>query len=188
MKVAVGVSPRNAASYDDAVEQALREASAQKAVVAIGSCGLADPADEAQSRAFSHQIALANELDMPLVVEAPGAFDAAFSLLKQHGLPQAGVLLRAQGASADELRPWIGEGCYIAFDVRVADDPLGACELAKSVPVDRLLVESGAPDTATGILAGHPARADQVVFAADVLLSLCPAAQLMDNFTSLFGF
>lgn len=187
MKVAIGVSPRNAASYDDGVERALRQSASDKHVCAIGSCGLAGPADDVQVSAFSRQVELAKELKLVLVAEASGAYDQALDIVLQAGMPPARVLLRAFDGTTEELAKWVDAGCYVSFDARAADDPVAACALAELVPSNRLLVESGAPHVQVSALAGFPARPDQVVFAADAIISLCPAPQLFMNSLDLFG-
>ena len=186
VRIALGVAPCNAGSYDDEIEQLIRATAGDKRVKAIGSCGFDGAPDEAQTKAFARQVRLAHELDMPLIVEAHGAYGQALALLEDEGLPAAGVLVRAFDGSADELTDWVERGCYVSFDIRSVDDRVGAVEYAALVPQDRIMVESGAPYT-TANLEGYPARADQVVFVADTLQSLCPPGQLASNFQALFG-
>ena len=186
MLAAVGVGPRNAAFYTDAVEESLRSAAALKHVRAIGSCGISEPADEAQVHAFRRQAALAAELGMPLVVEAHGAYEAALEMLAEWGRPVAGVLLRAFDGDSDDLRAWTGAGAFVSFDSRIADDPGTWNGLAALVPQDRILVESGAPGTRLEMLAGFPPRCDQMTFAAEAIAPLLPPDQLARNFSALY--
>ncbi len=195
INVALGVAPENAQLYTDETESAIRAAFADKHVKAIGSCGLAlsgNPANESlpplelQIQVFERQIALARELGVPLIVQADGAWDVAFQTLEKAGLPEAPVILRAQGATADDVAPWIEAGSYIAFDAQAEYDPVGACKLARLVPTDRVLVESGAPENGLLGLTGSDPRCDQVVFIADVLQGVCPGPRLMENFLLAF--
>ena len=185
---ALGVAPEHASSYDDAVEDAIREAVAakRKHVCAIGSCGLDGNAEQAQRDAFKRQIELARELGLPLIVEAEGAYTEALEELSAQGVPERGVLLRAFSGTDEELSAWILAGAYVSFDVRVTADRASSARQAKLVPAERLLVESGAPALVADVLAGSEPRPDQVVFAADVLIGAAGPGAFAQNYQTLF--
>ena len=180
--VALGVSPSNADSYSAEIEESIRKAFAGKNVKAIGSCGLTVQHSQAQEHAFARQIALAKELDALLVVEASGAYDEALGILEHEGLPRRSVILRSFDGTAEQLDSWVEYGCYISFGAEAENDPVAFCKLARRVPADRLLVESGAPDTTLLTLGSSKPRCDQVVFVADTLQGICPGPQLASNF------
>jgi TatD DNase family protein len=188
MKIAVGVSPRNAQSYDDEIEQALRDAisAAKKNAGAIGSCGIDDASDTQQVDAFARQAKLAKELELPLIVEAPGCEDRAFEIVQEHGLPFDRVLLRVGNLDKALLAPWIEAGCFLSFNAAHANDPMALYQFVEALPADRVMVESGAPQAKLEVLAGEQPRTDQVVYVADAIISLVSAAQLAENFQAFY--
>lgn len=186
MKVAIGVSPDHAAAYDDAVEQSIVQATSHKDVVAIGSCGMHDANDRCQMDVFERQIALAKTQELVLIVEASGAYDAAFELVAKSGIALDRVLLRAFDGSLEQLAPWVNGGCFVSFDGRMANDPAMLCSLVDALPADRVLVESGAPTAQLDLLAGEPSRTDQVVFLVDIINSRVSAEQIARNAASLY--
>ena len=185
----------NASQYDDEIDDALRAAASSGKVHAIGGCGLSlqDQAGETGESSsddrllsFRRQIAIARDFDLPLVVQANGAHQAALNLLHEEGFPLECTMVRAFDGSDDELTAWAGAGAFVSFGGWSADDPLKLNRQVKLMPVDRVLVESGAPEETIDKLAGFPARMDQVVFVADALISLVPADQLMSNAESFY--
>ena len=183
----IGVSPAYAQSYDESVEASLREAAKAKQVRAIGSCGLDARCDEMQVQVFERQIALAKELDLALIVEADGMGSRALEILEHAGLPKRGVMLRAKGVPLDQLSAWADAGCFISLGAEVASDPIAYCACARTLPVERLLVESGAPASGIPALSGTSPRCDQVVFVEDVLQGIFSPNQLVANWCELFG-
>ena len=183
----IGVSPAYAQSYDDAIEASLRQAAGAKQVRAIGSCGLDASCDESQVHAFESQIALAKELDLALIVEAEGMSSRALEVLEHVGMSKRGVMLRAKGVPLDQLAAWADAGCFISLGAEVASDPVSYCACARALPVERLLVESGAPTSGIPALSGTAPRCDQVVFVEDVLQGIFSPNQLVANWCELFG-
>lgn len=186
IRFALGVSAENAELYNSDIEQAIRAESSRKNVWAIGSCGLGDEPGDAHVRAFESQIALASELGMPLIVEASRAYGQALTLISESGIEAERVMVRMGDCDAESLDAWVQAGCYISFGAQAADDAVRYCELARRVPCDRLLVESGAPDNAIALLAGTNPRSDQVVFVADALRGVCPPIKLAENLAAFF--
>ena len=188
MNVAVGVSPRHAHRYDDEIEQALRAAisAAKKNAGAIGSCGIDDVSDTVQLAAFTRQVALAKELALPLIVKAPACEGRAFEIVQESDLPFDQVLLRVDGIDEASLSSWVEAGSYLSFNAVHANEPEALYRFVETLPADRIMVESGAPSAQLELLAGEKPRTDQVVYVADAIISLVPAAQLTESFQAFF--
>ena len=184
--VALGVAPQNARHYNGEIEEAILGAFDAKIVKAIGSCGLSNKPNSIEATAFARQIELAKDLGAVLVVEAQGAYDQALAILEDCGFPHRSTILRSFDGSADQLDAWVDHGCYISFGATAENDPMSACELARRVPTDHLLVESDAPSSTLIALGNSLPRCDQVVFVADVLQGICPSPQLVANFFAVF--
>ena len=183
IKAAIGVASQNANRYDDEIDTVLRHAAAEqpKLVRAIGSCGLGSDFNDAQRRSFAAQVAIARDFDLSLVVDANGAHARHLDALRKKKFPLQRVLVRAFDGTPDDLALWADAGAYVSFSAKAADDPVGLNRLVSMIDPYRVLVESGAPDEVLDLLAGYPARCDQVVFIADVIRATIPAAVLAAN-------
>jgi len=154
-----GVHPMVAAEVDEtaiAVElQLLRESLAARRPAAIGETGLDRrsflPADSLprQEWAFRTQIALAKEHDLPLVLHVVRAHDHAIRVLRDEGVPEAGGVVHSYSGSAELVRAYVGLGLHISFCGTVTfPDARKIRAACRAVPLDRLLVETDAPDQA----------------------------------------
>jgi TatD DNase family protein len=145
---AVGAHPNEAKAFDEAEEAEMRALAAHKRCVAIGETGLdfyRDLAPRAdQERAFAAQIGLARETGKPLVIHSRAAEKETLDQLRSE----------AEGCSVvihcfsmpDRLEECLERGYAISFAGNVtyknAED---LAQAARSVPEDRLLVETDAP-------------------------------------------
>ena len=187
ISISIGVGPENAAKYDDNVESLMRELIPNKNVRAIGTCGLTQVGSDTEIQAFKRQIALAGEAGLPLVVKAHGALDEAFDIVSLEDRQPPRLMIRGFDGSEEQLERWICKDAYVSFDAKAADDPMRFASLARMVRTDRILIESGAPYAGVKALTGFPPRADQVVFIADALAGVCPAAQIAQNTKEFLG-
>ena len=187
ISISIGVGPENATKFDDDIELLMREIIPNKNVRAIGSCGITQAGSAAEIQAFRRQIALAGEAGLPLVVEAHGAFDEALDIVNSEDREPPRLMIRGFDGSEKQLEGWIAKDAYVSFDAKAADDPVRFAGLARMVRSDRILIESGAPYAGVETLAGFPPRADQVVFVADALAGICPAAQIAQNTREFLG-
>lgn len=147
--VAVGLHPTEAARYNDEVEAGIREAAMSPSVCAIGEIGLdyhwmTAPA-EVQRRAFLRQIALAREMDLPFIVHQRDAAEDTLDALQEAGPPHRGVMHCFTGDLTYAERclamgMYLGIGGAVTF--RKATD---LHEVVRSVPLDRLVLETDAP-------------------------------------------
>jgi TatD DNase family protein len=117
--------------------------------VAVGECGLDYHYDhsprEAQREAFAAQVALANELGLPLVIHTREAWDDTFDILDAEGVPSRTVFHCFTGGP-DDARRCLDRGAYVSFSGIVTFN--GAPEVraaAALVPLERTLVETDSP-------------------------------------------
>lgn len=157
---AVGVHPNSAAGWDDAWLDTLRAAAAHPKVVAIGEIGLDYYWDKTpvttQHRAFVRQLALAAELELPVIVHNREASADVMRLLAASplaGQERPGVL---HSFSADwaTAKVALALGFYLGFTgpltYKKADDLRSVASRAR---LERILIETDAP-----FLAPHPFR------------------------------
>jgi TatD DNase family protein len=141
----VGVHPHDATEGTDG----LAELAADPGVVAIGECGLDYHYDHSprpvQREAFAAQIALAHELDLPLVIHTREAWDDTFAVLDAETMPDRTVFHCFTGGPA-EAEAALERGAVLSFSGIVtfgnAEDLRAAAALC---PIDRLMVETDSP-------------------------------------------
>lgn len=143
---ACGVHPHEAEKSGNYLPL-LREMCGEEKCVAIGEIGLDYHYDfsprDVQMRVFEEQIALAKELDLPIVVHDREAHEDTMALLKKYA--PKGVVHCFSG-SAEMAKEVIKLGMYIglggAVTFKNARKPL---EVAAVIPDDRLLTETDCP-------------------------------------------
>jgi TatD DNase family protein len=154
---AIGLHPTRADVLDDATRAELTTLAAGPRVVAVGETGLdhywdAAPHD-AQREAFAWHIALAKQLDLPLMIHDRDAHDAVLDVLAAEGAPET-VVFHCFSGDAAMARICADRGFGMSFAGPVSfRNARDLHEAARLVPVELLLVETDAP-----FLAPHPHR------------------------------
>ena len=146
---AVGIHPHDAAAMDEAAWARLEALVADPQARAVGEIGLdffrnLSPPD-VQRRAFDRQLALADELRLPVLVHDRDAHEEVIAGLLARGGRRGGVLHAFSGdaAMAAALRP---RGFLVSFALPVAfRSAIGPRAAARAVAADGFLVETDAP-------------------------------------------
>ncbi len=117
-------------------------------VVAIGECGLDYYRDysskENQRKIFLRQLFIAKELDLPVVIHSRDADEDTVAILKEAGV-EKGVIHCFTGTEK-LLKGALDLGFYISLSGIVTyKNAKQLQELAKKIPLDRLLVETDSP-------------------------------------------
>lgn len=125
-------------------------------VVAIGEIGfdfhLENVDREKQTRYFELQMQLAEKLSMPVVIHDREAHGPCFDMALAH--PTVKGVFHSFSGSAEMARELVRRGWYISFSgVLTFKNAARVREVAASVPLDRILIETDAP-----YLAPHPFR------------------------------
>ncbi len=189
----VGVHPHDAVHGCDGLEALL----ASPVVVAVGECGLdyfylhSEIAD--QRTAFEHQIALAKQHHLALVIHTRDAWDDTFAILDEVGTPDRTVFHCFTGGPSEAER-CLALGAFISFSgiVTFPKAPEVAAA-ARMVPLDRIVVETDSPYLSPVPFRGKPNRPQNVAVVGEFLASLLEldagvfAAQTSINADALFG-
>ena len=154
---ALGVDPHRAASPDAERLDELRELLGHPKVVAVGETGLdtvrrfATP--EEQLRLFEAQLALADEVALPVVIHSREAAEETAAALA----PFEGTVILHCFSSPDLLPAALERGYYVAFAGN-ATYPKAADlrEAVAAVPEDRILVETDSPYLSPQAVRGRP--------------------------------
>lgn len=156
----VGVHPTEAHRLDAGALDALASLTASDQVVAIGEIGLdyywplvtertwqcADPAT--QRAAFERQLALASELHLPVVIHDRDAHRDTIDIVRAWMArdPSGRGVLHAYAAGTSLLLDVLALGLYIGVDGPVTfSKERDLHEVARRVPLDRLLLETDGP-------------------------------------------
>jgi TatD DNase family protein len=100
-----------------------------------------------QSIIFRQHIHLAKEYNLPLVLHIVRAHDQALSILTEEGLPQSGGMVHSFSGTKDIAQQYVDMGLHISFSGTVVDERRKSVQdAARNIPMDRLLVETDAPD------------------------------------------
>ena len=177
IRVAVGVHPHRAATWSDAVADGLRRLAADQRVVAIGEIGIdlsgRSAPREAQEHAFAAQLALARELDLPVVVHVRDAGDVARAIVDRAGPARGMIHCFSEGP--DEVGEWQRRGFLISFAGPVTypkNDTLRRA--AAIVPAESLLVETDCPYLAPQSRRG---QRNEPAFVLETLAAVAAARQ-----------
>jgi TatD DNase family protein len=145
----VGVHPHEATTYTDEVEAQLRLLAREPEVVAIGEFGLdyfrmLSPRD-VQRAVFSAHLALARELDLPCIIHVRDSHDDVIELLRAHSQGLRGVFHCFSGnvAQAEECLRF--PGFLLSFAGPLTKEGNALPEVARMVPLERVLVETDSP-------------------------------------------
>jgi TatD DNase family protein len=142
-----GIHPHDAITTDRDFTR-IREGVRRKNVVAVGETGLDYHYDnsprDAQRRSFDRHIALAEETRLPLIVHSRDAEDDILGALRAAGPRVLGVLHCFSG-SRTLLDAALEAGWYVSFAGMITFRKFSGGDLLRSVPQERLLLETDGP-------------------------------------------
>jgi TatD DNase family protein len=149
LSATAGVHPHEARTWDGDAERALRRLLAHEAVVAVGETGLDYHYDHspraAQRIAFEAQLALAAELQYPIVVHAREADADLAALLREWAGRIPAVVLHSFSSGDELFAAGMAVGAYFSFSGMITFRSWTADACVTGCPADRLLVETDAP-------------------------------------------
>jgi len=192
-----GVHPHEAKLASDAVYDELRGLARERRIVAIGEIGLDFHYDHSprpvQREVFRRQVRLAREVGLPIIIHTREADDETAALLEEEGAGETGGIIHCFTGGHDLARRALALGFYVSFSGIVAFPRAEVIQqVAKSVPVDRLLIETDAPFLAPP---PHRGKRNEPAFVAEVARKVAelrgePVAEIgaaaLRNFRRLF--
>ena len=165
---AVGIHPEYANIVNDKVICELRDLTHQPKVRAIGEIGLdyhteENPDREIQKRAFKLQMELAKELKLPVVIHDRDAHKDTLDILKE--FPEVTGVIHCFSGSVEFARECLKLGYYIGFTgVITFKNAKKTAEVAREVPMNRILVETDCPYMAPVPLRGKRNESDYIKY------------------------
>ena len=145
---AVGVHPHDVEEMTDADLDTLSGMSKHEKVVAIGEIGLDYYYDnsprELQRKWFRTQLELANNLNLPVIIHSRDAMGDTLEILKD--CPVKAGVLHCYSGSVESAKEILKLGYYISFAGPVTfKNAKGLTEVARFVPMDKILIETDCP-------------------------------------------
>ena len=144
---AVGVHPHYADTWEDSHTETLEKLASDKKVVALGEMGLdyyrRTDNKEQQKKAFLAQLELAKSLHLPAIIHDREAHGDMYDILRR--CRPEGVMHCFSG-SVELMEEAVSDGLYIGLGGSVtAPNAVKPVEVAKNVPLERLVLETDAP-------------------------------------------
>ena len=182
---AVGIHPEEAGGLPEYWEEELALLLEKPEVVALGEIGLdyhydAMAPKEVQRNLFERQLLLAKRKGLPVLVHDRDAHGDTLELLRRHR--PFGVVHCFSG-SVEMMREVVALGMYVglggAVTFKNARVPL---EVARAVPLERLLLETDAPYMAPVPFRGKRCDSTMIAFTAEKIAELraVPVQELLD--------
>lgn len=178
IQVSVGVHPNESSGEEPTLERLLALAEDAR-VRAIGETGLdyargAEPQEmERQQRRFRTHIAAARACGKPLVIHTRAARADTLRLLEEEGADAVGGVMHCFTEDWDTARAALDLGFMISFSgILTFRNAEALREVARQVPLDRLLIETDAPYLAPVPHRGKPNEPRLVTHVADCLAEL----------------
>ena len=171
----VGSHPDSADEVNEEVIEEYRQLCRHEKVKAIGEIGLdyyyEDIPRDIQKNAFRMQMALAKELDMPVIIHEREAHDDGMRIVKE--FPTVKGVFHCYSGSAEMARQLVNMGWYIGFTgVLTFKNARKAVETAASIPLDRIVIETDCPFMSPEPFRGRRNDPSRVLYMAQKLAEI----------------
>jgi len=201
VRYAVGVHPQMAGRFAERPESAAAQVAAviqaQPDTRALGEIGLDYHYDfspqDIQREVFRAQIALARQLRLPLVIHTREAEDDTFRILDEQGASDVGGVFHCFTGDRPMAQRALDRGFHISLSGIVTfPKALELKEVARAVPLDRLLIETDSPFLAPVPHRGSRNEPARVMVVAEAIAELRGVSAAVvgeaarDNFDRLF--
>jgi TatD DNase family protein len=146
---AVGIHPEECADYQESDLDEVRRLAAQPKVVAIGEIGLdyywpENPPKPLQQKVFRDQLALARELDLPVIVHDRDAHGDSLAIVKE--FPQVRGVFHCYSGSVEMAQELVRLGWMISFTgVLTYKNAKKSVEVAKNISLEHMMIETDSP-------------------------------------------
>ena len=144
----VGVHPHEVSKMREADIDTLRELSKHPKVVAIGEIGLdfyydLSPRDD-QRYWFKRQLALAEELDMPVIIHSRDASQECFDIISASNVRKG--VIHCYSGSAPMAQDYADMGFYIGIGGSLTfKNDKKTVEVVEKLPLEKILIETDSP-------------------------------------------
>lgn len=149
---ALGIHPTEFKSVEDRDFERIVELSSDEKVVGIGECGLDYYWDKDENRikeqieVFQRQIKIANQTKLPLLIHARESVQDCMMMLAETLEKDVNVIMHCFSGSVEEARQCLNRGYFLGFGGALTfKNSKKAKEIVKTMPLNKLLLETDAP-------------------------------------------
>ena len=147
---ALGIHPEHCAEMDEALLEEIRKKLRDEKAVAVGEIGLdyywPEPDREIQKHWFARQLQLAAEVDLPVVIHSREAAADTMRIMKENHAEKVGGVVHCYSYSVELAREFVKMGFYIGIGgVLTFKNARKLVEVAREIPLERLLLETDCP-------------------------------------------
>ena len=173
----IGVHPHEAKEIGEGWYESFRSLAQHPKVVAYGEIGLDYHYDhsprEIQRQRFREQIHLARELALPLVIHTREAQEDTVMILREEGAVDVGGVFHCFSGDMWLAKDALDLGFYLSFSgVLTFKNATMLRDIAKTVPLDRLMVETDCPYLAPVPYRGKRNEPAYVQYVAETLAEI----------------
>jgi TatD DNase family protein len=202
VRFSIGVHPHAAGGFAADPELAARRVDAaidaQPLTRGLGEIGLDYHYDfaprDVQQAVFRQQLGLARRRGLPIVIHTRDAEDDTFRILQDEAAHELGVVFHCFTGDRDMARRALAQGFYLSLaGIVTFPRALELREVARLVPLDRLLIETDSPFLAPVPHRGKRNEPAYVAHVAEVIAGLrgstpgAIGAAALENFRRLFN-
>lgn len=166
---ALGIHPENAHELKDSTLDEIKDyIKNNDRIVAIGEIGLdyyweENPPKEVQKEVFRKQMNLASELNLPVIVHDRDAHKDTLEIIKE--FPEVTGVVHCFSGSVEFAKECIKLGYYIGFTgVVTFKNAKKLAEVAKEIPLEKILVETDCPYMAPEPNRGKRNKSDYIEY------------------------
>lgn len=174
---AAGIHPEEIETADENSEDLIRKYAKNEKVKAIGEIGLdyyyGTETKEQQKIWLAKQVDLAREVKLPVIIHDREAHGDCMDILRAHSVRDCGGVFHCYSGSAEMAKEILSWGMYIAFGGSLTfKNAHKLREVAKYVPLDRIVIETDSPYLAPVPMRGKRNSSLYVHYVAQMLAEI----------------
>lgn len=172
----LGIHPSEVKSWDDSFIEKIKNYAKNSKIAAIGEIGLDYYWDKSfndlQKEVFIKQIKLANELNLPIDIHDREAHKDTSDIIQEHNNGSK-VIMHCFSGSVEFARECVKAGFYLGIGgVVTFKNAVKMKEVAKDIPLERILLETDAPYLTPVPFRGKENQPAYVKYVAEEIASL----------------
>jgi TatD DNase family protein len=147
---AIGVHPNETAELNEEKIAWLKEQSSHSKVVAIGEIGLDyywdEPDRDTQKKWFIRQLALAREVNLPIIIHSRDAAKDTLDIMKAERSQELGGVIHCFSYGKEMAREYLNMGFYLGIGgVLTFKNAKKLKEVVEYMPIEQLVLETDCP-------------------------------------------
>ena len=174
---AVGIHPEDIENTTEQIMDELAAYAGNPKIVAIGEIGLDyhydEPEPSLQKEWFARQIALARQVQLPMIIHSRDAAKDTIDILKSAHAGEIGGVIHCYSYTRESARDYLDMDFYFGIGgVLTFKNARKLKEAVAYIPMDHIVVETDCPYLAPEPFRGHRNQSDYIAYVLNVLAEL----------------